>query len=101
MKKIILISIVTIAFFIFSAFSPISNSYGLTTVVVNVSEANNKVTCQDFNGNLWQFEGTEDWCVNDIATFVMNDKGTDKIEDDEIINIRYNGYFEGWLFDNE
>ena len=78
-----------------------NNLYGLTTVVVDVSKANDRVTCQDFNGNLWQFEGVEDWFVNDIATFVMDDKGTKEIKDDEIVDVRYGGYFEGWLEDYE
>jgi len=74
-----------------------SRIYGLTTVVVEISKPNDKVTCQDFNGNLWQFEGVEDWCENDIATLIMNDKGTELIKDDEILDVRYGGYFEGWL----
>lgn len=78
-----------------------NNFYGLTTVVVNVSKANDKVTCQDCNGNLWQFEGVEDWCVNDIATFIMDNMGTEEINDDKIISVRYNGWFEDWLEDTE
>jgi len=76
---------------------PTSKTYGLTTVVTDISKANDRVTCQDFNGNLWQFEGVEDWCVNDIATLIMDDNGTKEIKDDEILDVRYGGYFEGWL----
>lgn len=74
-----------------------THTYSLTTIVINVSKATDKVTCQDFNGNLWQFKGVEDWCENDIATLTMSDNATELIEDDEIIDVKYGGYFEGWL----
>lgn len=70
--------------------------YALTTVVVELDEENDIVTCEDFNGNLWKFYGCEDWTIGDIASLLMNDSTTANIYDDEIINARYNGYFEGW-----
>ena len=72
------------------------STYALTTQVVQVDYENNVVVCQDFNGNLWEFEGTEDWMYGDIASFVMNDMGTPSIYDDEIISARYSGYFDGF-----
>lgn len=70
--------------------------YALTTVVVNLDAENDVVTCKDFNGNLWEFEGCSDWAIDDIATLLMNDKGTRNIYDDEMIRARYQGTFEGW-----
>jgi len=72
------------------------NPYALTTVVVELDAENDVVTCKDFNGNLWEFEGCEDWAIGDIASLLMSDRGTEKIYDDTIISARYNGYFEGW-----
>lgn len=72
------------------------NLYPLTTVVVAVSPANDTVTVKDFNGNLWQFKGTEDWEVDTIASCIMDSKGTPLIKDDEIIKVHYNGWFQGW-----
>jgi len=74
------------------------NEYPLTTVVYNVSEATDTVTVVDFNGNLWQFKGVEDWQVGDICSCIMNSKGTELIKDDEVKKERYSGYFEGWKF---
>ena len=54
------------------------------------------MTVEDFNGNLWQFDGAEDWVEGDICTLIMNSKGTEEIKDDTIISVHYSGYFEGW-----
>ena len=70
--------------------------YPLTTKVVELDRENDVVTCEDFNGNLWEFEGCEDWQDGDICSLLMNNKGTEKIYDDEIVLAQYNGTFEGW-----
>lgn len=70
--------------------------YPLTTRVVEVDEEADLVTCEDFNGNLWKFEGCEDWQDGDICSLLMNSRGTEKIYDDEIVLAQYNGTFEGW-----
>ena len=95
MKKILFILLfilITLAFV--SCLKP--TYYALTTVVVELETENDVVTCEDFNGNLWEFEGCEDWVIGDIASLLMNDKGTEKIYDDTIIDTRYSGSSEGW-----
>lgn len=72
------------------------NIYGITAIVTNVSQTTDTVTIKDFNGNLWQFKGIEDWEVDDIASCVMDNKGTAEIKDDVIVSVRYSGYWEGW-----
>jgi len=73
-----------------------ADSYALTTEVVELDRENDIVVCEDFNGNLWEFYGCEDWQIDDIASLLMNDNGTPTIYDDEIVSARYNGTFEGW-----
>ena len=85
---IVIFGIINLKFF--------ENLYGLTTVVFNVSYSTDIVTVKDFNGNLWQFDGAENWVEGDICTLIMNSKGTIEIKDDTIISVRYSGYFEGW-----
>lgn len=69
--------------------------YTLLTVVTDVSK-NGTITTVDFNGNEWQFvENKSDWAVNDYCLMAMSDKGTASIEDDEIVETRYNGYLQG------
>lgn len=95
MKKIFsILPFVLVALAFISCVKP--TYYALTTVVVELDAENDVVTCKDFNGNLWEFEGCKDWTVGDIASLLMNDRGTEKIYDDTIISARYNGYFEGW-----
>lgn len=85
---IVIFGIINLKFF--------ENLYGLTTIVFNVSYSTDVVTVEDFNGNLWQFDGAEDWVEGDICTLIMNNKGTTEIKDDTIISVRYSGYLEGW-----
>ena len=70
--------------------------YPLTTRVVEVDENADLVTCEDFNGNLWEFEGCEDWQKGDICSLLMDSNGTKKIFDDKIMLAQYGGPFEGW-----
>lgn len=49
------------------------------------------------DGNLWEYEGIEDWLYNDFCSMVFCDNGTDDITDDEIVYMRYIGYFENGI----
>lgn len=72
---------------------PISNSYyALTTCVVEVDRDNDIVTCEDCNGNLWEFYGVEDWEIGDCASLLMYDQGTASICDDAIEGARYSAW---------
>lgn len=73
-----------------------SNQYPMAAVVTNVSTATDKVTVQDFNGNLWQFNGCEDYEIDDLVACIVDGKGTAEIKDDVIISARYSGALEGW-----
>lgn len=94
----LLTALVALMTALFDLFFPLSEekTYAITTQVIQVDYDNNLVVCEDFNGNLWEFEGTEDWMYGDIATLTMNDKGTETIYDDEIVSTVYNGYFNGF-----
>lgn len=72
----------------------IDDFYSLTTVVVNIVEDENLVVCEDFIGNVWEFEGIEEWDIGDIAFLLMFCNETDEIEDDEIVNAFYGGYID-------
>lgn len=69
--------------------------YPMTTVVIETDDKNDVVTCVDFNGNEWAFDGVEDWAVGDIASMIMCDNGTDEIYDDIICDVRYSGWICG------
>lgn len=70
---------------------PISNSYyALTCEVVEINRETDIVTCEDCNGNLWEFYGVEDWEIGDCASLLMNNQGTPSIYDDTIESAHYN-----------
>lgn len=73
-----------------------ANLYPTTAVVYELDRENDLVTVEDANGNLWQFEGCEDWDINDICSMLMDDCGTASIYDDEIVMVRYSGTTEGF-----
>lgn len=65
----------------------ISHLYPLTTTVTEIE--NDTVTVEDSNGNLWSFDGAEDWQIGDGCAFIMHDNSTSEIIDDTIISTRY------------
>ena len=73
-----------------------AETYALTTVVVSLDYDADVVEVQDFNGNVWAFDGCEDWQLMDVCSMTMDDNDTDIIYDDAIINCRYDGWLEGW-----
>lgn len=68
------------------------NYYALTAIIVEVDIDNDLVTVEDSTGNRWQFYGVEDWEVNDCASLLMWDNGTEYVTDDEIHSARYNAW---------
>ena len=101
---IIITSLLLVVCFVFFFFgflvgqmnTHIDNYYGMTAEVVDVSRPLDRVTIKDSNGNLWQFNGAEDYEVGDLCSCVMNDHNTELIFDDEIVSVQYAGYFENW-----
>lgn len=61
--------------------------YPLTTTVTEIN--NDTVTVEDSNGNLWSFNGVEDWQVGDGCALIMDDNSTSEIVDDVIISAKY------------
>lgn len=61
--------------------------YPLTTTVTKIE--NDTVTVEDSNGNLWSFNGIEDWQVGDGCALIMDDNSTSEIVDDVIISAKY------------
>lgn len=75
----------------------ISHLYPLLTTVTGIN--NDTVTVEDSNGNLWSFDGVEDWEINDSCALIMNDNNTKDIRDDVIISTRYQGRMESKISD--
>ena len=71
--------------------------YSMTTIVVDLDYDNDVVTVMDFNENLWEFYGCEDWFLMDVCSMTLESNDTDSIYDDEIIDARCDGWIDGWL----
>lgn len=63
--------------------------YALVTVVTAIDQEQDTVSCEDSNGNVWEFYGAEDWQVGDCANLLMDTMGTEKIYDDEVRGATY------------
>ena len=75
----------------------VSHLYPLSTTITKIN--NDTVTVEDSNGNLWLFDGAEDWEINDSCVLIMNDNNTKDIRDDVIISTRYQGRMESKISD--
>ena len=74
-----------------------AETYAMTTVVVSLDYDADVVECMDFNGNVWAFDGCEDWQLMDVCALLMDDNDTETIYDDVILSARYNGWLDGWM----
>lgn len=89
----IIISLATIAAFTDLSFAKLYNAnqishlYPLSTTVTEIKS--DTVTVEDSNGNLWEFDGVEDWQVGDCCALIMHDNSTSEIMDDKIISAKY------------
>lgn len=88
MKKVIAIIIAIIALFTTAT----AELYPMTAKVVEVDYDTDTVTVETFTGFLFAFEGCEDWAIGDCASLIMDDNGTEKIFDDEIVMAQYGGW---------
>lgn len=96
MNKFYIAIVIIIACAILMGVVACAEIYPQTFVVDLVQREQNKVFLLDFNGDIWVIFDTEDWQAGDIAAAIMNDMNTPAIEDDEILDLRYTGYFEDW-----
>lgn len=69
--------------------------YPLTGIVTEVEhmEDTDLITMTTANGNQfsWYVDSTDGWCINDLASCIMNSNGTDEVYDDEIVDAHYVG----------
>lgn len=68
------------------------HEYPETFIVVAVDQHHDFITLQDFNGFTWNWNGCEDWMIGDIASAIMDSNGTEAIQDDIILELKYSGY---------
>lgn len=69
--------------------------YPMTGVITDISD--DVVTFEDFNGFRWVFNGAEDYFIGDVVAVIMDGRNTPLIFDDTIVDIRYDGWIEGYF----
>ena len=70
--------------------------YPETAKVVLVDHDTDTVYVEIFTGYVFSFEGCEDWQEGDCASLIMEDNGTEKIFDDQIVM----AYYGAWELGN-
>lgn len=73
---------------------PVESLYPLATVVIEIDAEKDLVALEDNAGNLWAFEGVEDWELGDVCACIIGDNGTENISDDHIVSAKYCGNLE-------
>ncbi len=68
-----------------------SGWYPMSGVIVGVNEADDIVTFSNANGQKFSFYGSEDWSEGDTVAVIMNDNGTEYVDDDTVIMAYYQG----------
>ena len=107
MKIIAIATAITIVTMVACAFAmpttaeeiiPHNGYYPRLTIVVDVERIGDSdlwiVECEDFSGNHWAFYSEDgEWCEGDLANLLMK-RVTEREEDDEIVEVYYEGTFE-------
>ena len=85
MKRLIALALVLVAL----VPSALADLYPLTARVYAIDYDEDTVIVETFNGDLFDFDGVEDWAEDDCCSLIMDDNGTALIYDDAIVSARY------------
>lgn len=66
--------------------------YPRVAVVTNINYESDIVVFTDSVGFDWEYEGVEDWCIDDVAALQLDDQGTPSIFDDKIDKVCYSAF---------
>lgn len=70
----------------------VEHYYATTFKITDLDYKTDTIIFSDANGNIWEYEGIEDWELGDTASVLMFDNGTTNIYDDEIVSMRYSSW---------
>ena len=95
MKK--LLAIVVLCCVLFSVLSSSAEQINADNIlvrvgtIVEIEEENDVVVVMDTIGMLWEFEGIEDYMLDDTVALLMDRNNTETIFDDIILRVFYVG----------
>lgn len=93
MKKLIYLSIIAtfISTTFYARYDATSRLYPQSFEVVAIDKEADTITLIDNTGNLWDWEGVEDWQKGDKASAIMDNNDTPTIYDDKIVKLHFAG----------
>lgn len=71
--------------------------YPETMIITEIDEAQDLVTLECANGNVFEFYGIEDYAEGDLVSMIMYNNGTELVYDDVILDAEYAGTAEMFL----
>lgn len=92
MRKILILILILATLLALVSACGKSTLYPETGKVVEI--CNDTVSVETSTGNIFEFYGSEDWFVGDIASMIMDSCGTTEITDDVIIAVKYSGVWK-------
>ena len=88
------IFVVIFSLFLNATIGALAEDYPTCGKIIKIDYQENLIYIKDFSGNVWVYEGVEDWVIGDIVAMIMDDMNTAIIYDDEIKVVRYCGWVE-------
>lgn len=67
----------------------VDNLYIMETKVIEFEEATDCVVVEAKSGDMYAFYGIEDWEINDRCVLLLDNHGTESVEDDVIVRTYY------------
>lgn len=71
-----------------------SGLYPMTAIVTELDSEDDIIYVTTATGNEFTFFGCEDYYIGDYVSLIMWDNGTSSVYDDEILEVRYSGFYE-------
>ena len=68
----------------------LGNVYPQTLVVTGIND--DVLTLETATGQVYEYDGVEDYMLGDVVSVMFYDNGTELIYDDIIVDIRYSGF---------
>ena len=88
MKKLIAITLTLIALCGVAS----AELYPETARIFDLNYEEDLVTVETFNGQLFIFEGCEDYTIGDCVSLIMEDNGTESVYDDAVVKAEYSAW---------
>ena len=90
MKKVVVVAVVVVVVVaMMMMVCACAEMYPEAYIVSEVNHEQDMVVLVDGRGEIWVWEGAEDWYPGDLAVGIVEDWDTPDLYDDEILTLRY------------